>query len=281
MPLKTYDDLALATQYAFHKISENAGVKYDDKLNKDFKAILDGVNKYNQSISTKAYEQRKALVKDIQIADLCEKNQIDYDPKIAKAFGEILENNGKYKATDAKLLDGLTPEQKQIEKLCQANNIKYTPKTEQALKTILDTTKNSTKITLNSDFGFAEGRDEANAGKIIDKTKVVTQVSDFVPKLNEEEIKDYINKSKNIDPNASKTDIAAAKTEITIQVLSDRYKQQLSTSDPSFSSLDKNRQASKLSDYIQQDNKVITNIYKELDVNDIKDILNRNNIFFF
>lgn len=84
MPLKTYEDFALATQYAFHKICDNAGVKYDEKLNKDFKAILDGVNQYNHSISTEAYKQRKALVKDIQIADLCEKNQINYDPEVAR-----------------------------------------------------------------------------------------------------------------------------------------------------------------------------------------------------
>ncbi len=276
MPLKTYDDFALATQYAFYKICENAGVKYDEKLNKDFKAILDGVNQYNNSISTKAYEQRKALVKDIQIADLCEKNQISYDPKIAKAFREILENNGQYKATDTKLLAELTPEQKQIEKLCQANNIKYTPQTAQALETIFAKTKNTEKITLNSDFGFAEGRDAANAGKIIDKTQIVAKESEFVPMFNQEEIKNYRALSKNIDPNASKTDITAAKTDISIRVLSDRYRPQLET-DPSFLA-DKSRQQGKLSDYIQKQNQVITNIYKELDVNEIKDILKRNNV---
>ena len=65
MPLKTYDDFALATQYAFYKICENAGVKYDEKLNKDFKAILDGINEYKYSISPEAALEKAALLKDL------------------------------------------------------------------------------------------------------------------------------------------------------------------------------------------------------------------------
>lgn len=199
-----------------------------------------------------------------------------------KAFGKILKNTVKdqYKATAVKPSSDLTPEQQQIQKICQANNIKYTPKTEEALKTIFEKTKNNTKITLNSDFGFAEGKDDLNAGKIIDKTKIVDKKEKSIISMTPEEGKIYIQElRKYLKPNASEADVEVAKYNTAIKVLSPKYTDELSQQrGEAFTKLNRDQKENAITEYAKTKGIVTANIYKELDAKEIKEILNRNEI---